>query len=276
MLGSMMHSTSVSLIVLIFLVAMPVALAQCEATKCTLCIEQFGCVWTVAGACQEGCDSFPNIDCYYERFFRTTTADDSPSFTTAQVCDAWANNVTDNEACYQSKTANDCLKMAGCDWKMGVIENGENRNWCALNLNYAPETLPCSATTCNDCLAGPLCTWWKDGTCTNSCDGRPNIECFDALTFGVADAAAICEVYNGNETMAANEVCFNQTSKDGCFGESGCSWIASSAEAGTGHCTLSLMSTTNGDGSSGGRSTVSGGFCLILTTWFVFLLVAQL
>jgi hypothetical protein len=270
----MMRLTSVSLLVLICLVAMPVALAQCEATNCTLCVEEFGCAWSVEGSCQEGCVDFPNIDCYYARIFRTTTAEEPVSFTTADICNAWANNVTDNEACYAAKTPNDCLQVAGCDWKMGVIENGENRNWCALNLNYEPEALPCSATTCNDCLADPLCTWWEEGVCSNSCDGRPNIECFDILTFGGGGSAEICEVYSGNETMAANEACFNQTSKDGCFGQSGCSWVASSADAATGHCTLQLKAAgaTNVDGSSGGGSTFS--WYSLMKTLLVVLLVA--
>ncbi|CAB9501212.1 expressed unknown protein [Seminavis robusta] len=233
---------------------------KCNSTDCISCVSEFNCVWMVDGTCIEGCGSFPNIDCYYERIFKTSTADNPAEeiITVAEICEAWDYNITDNEACFEETTGEDCLKQAGCDWKMGIIENAEDRNWCALDLHYVPVPPPCVATTCTDCLEDPTCVWMKGDTCETSCDGRPNIDCYDPLTFGAgADAASeICQVYN--ESMVANEECFTQTTKDTCFGQSGCQWVGEAQ--GLGHCTLAIEKTDPeavNDGSSGAWSSTS-------------------
>lgn len=216
--------------------------AQCDGATCGTCLEGFNCVWNVAdaGTCQEACGGFPNVDCFYARTFAGGTA--------AQICEAATNKVEENKVCFSKTTAESCLQQAGCDWVNGRKENGENGNWCALDIDYTPPAIPCSADNCNGCLADNSCVWMKGDTCSNSCDNFPNINCYYRNMFGATpeDSAAICNV--ANNSMTEHEACFMEASKDTCFQIDGCVWIVTGDE--TGFCSLGLSDGDSGSGSS--------------------------
>lgn len=203
-------------------------------------------MWNAASTCQEGCSSFPNVECYFARTF-------GEGSTIAQVCAAAADKVAENEVCFSKNTAQTCLRQAGCDWIAGRLENGREGNWCALDVDYTPAAVPCSDSTCDGCLADRTCVWMNDETCSNSCDNFPNIDCYYPKMFGATTQqnAAVCNVANNNSSMVEHENCFNQTGQDACFGVSGCAWIGTGGD--DGFCSLSLDST---DGGSSGALAV--------------------
>lgn len=244
------HHFDKLLVLSLALLQIQTAWAQCGGATCEACLGGFNCVWNVAtGICQEQCGDFPNVDCYYARTF-------GEGSTTAQVCTAAAEKVGENKVCFGKDSAQDCLKQAGCDWINGRIENSENRNWCALDVDYSPAAVPCSSDTCNGCLGDPNCVWNKGDACSNSCDSFPNVNCYYPKMFGVESdqSSVICQV--ANNSMTENEACFNETSQDDCFGISGCGWIPTDANdpKNVGFCTIYLA---NYDGSAGGGSGAS-------------------
>ena len=105
----------------------------------------------------------------------------------------------------------------------------------------------------------------KGDTCLNSCDNFPNINCYYANMFGATaqDSAAICNV--ANDSIAENEACFIEKSRDACFQVAGCAWVSTdpSNPNVNGFCTLGLPKT----GSSSGH--FAAPHASLFVVWFV-------